>query len=101
MLDAIQQDSAAAHGARRQGGVEGGLLVHPGWLTAGIFQGVHLAMQDGAAVLHPAIMAAANDLAIVHQHRADRNTPLLEPLAGFVYGGLQESGSALVHGFPR
>ncbi|PAV68151.1 hypothetical protein WR25_12215 [Diploscapter pachys] len=80
---------------------EGGLLVNPGWLPTGILQGIHLAMQDGTALLYAAIVATADDPALVHQYRADRNAALLESLAGLVDGGLHKYGSVLIHGISR
>ena len=49
---------------------------------------------SGAAALHPAVMAAPDDAALMHDHRANRNTPFGQSLLGFGNCGLHE----LVHG---
>ena len=41
-------------------------------------------MQDRAALLHAAIVPAADDFAVDHQHRADRDAALGETHAGFL-----------------
>src|ERR1043165_6081973 len=50
--DAVEQDRAAAHRARRERRVEDALAVHGGGAAAGVFEGVHLAVEDRAAALH-------------------------------------------------
>ena len=52
-------------------------------------------MQDGAALLYPAVMAAADDLAVMNQHRADGDTAFSQALAGFFDGSLKKG----IHGW--
>ncbi|MDZ7735630.1 MAG: hypothetical protein U5P41_05660 [Gammaproteobacteria bacterium] len=54
-------------------------------------------MQDGAARLHAAIVATADDPVVVDQDRSDRNAALGEADAGFFNRGLHE----LIHAFLR
>ncbi len=63
----VQQNGAGAHG-----------------------QGVHLPVQHGTPLLYPAVVATANDLAIVHQDRSDGNAALAEAEGRFIDGGLEE-----------
>lgn len=74
--DAIEQDGAAAHRTGRQRRVDGRGTVHRSRLSAGVFDRIHLAMQDGAGLLHTTIVATADDLGGVYQHRADRDAAL-------------------------
>ena len=97
--DAVEQGGAAAHVAGRERRVEHGAAIVGGPEPAGVFQAVHLGVQDGAAVLHAAVVAAADDAAIDDQHRADRNTPLGQPLPGFVDRDLQEGVHDIARGF--
>jgi hypothetical protein len=62
-------------------------------LPADTLQGVHLGIQYGTATLDPAVVAAANDLAGVHDDRADGYPALGQTLAGFFDRGLEK----LVH----
>lgn len=39
----------------------------------GVFQCVHLGVQDGTATLHRAIVSAADNCVVVRQNGADRN----------------------------
>lgn len=65
-------DGASAHHAGAERGIARDVLV--GALPPGVLDRVHLAMQDRIALLHATIMATADDLAVAHQHRADRDT---------------------------
>ncbi|MNR29665.1 hypothetical protein D3C85_1470660 [compost metagenome] len=96
-LDAVQQDRPAAHRARRQGGVQGGLGIEAGGLAPGVFQGVHFAVQDRAALLHAAVMAASDDPVVVHQYRTDRYAALITALLGLFDGCLHERIHGLGH----
>ena len=48
--------------------------------------------------LHPAIMPAADDFSVVHNHRANRNAPFRQPGFGFLDGGLKKwiHGSSMI-----
>ena len=59
-------------------------------MTAGVFQRVHFAVQDGAAILHAAVVATTDDLVAVHDHRADGDATFRQPLAGFLDRGLKK-----------
>ena len=53
-------------------------------------------MQDGAAPLDTAVMASADNLGVMHQHGADRDTAFAESLSGFFDGGFQKGGSRVL-----
>ena len=58
---------------------------------AGVFEAVHLGVQDRAAALDAAIVPAADDAAVDHQHRADRNPALGESQPGLFDRHFQKS----------
>src|SRR5690606_29915293 len=88
--NAVKQDRPGAHGAGRKRGVDHRLPVNLGGLASGVLECIHLPVQNGAAALYPAVMAPADDAAVVHQHRADGNAAFLQAQAGLVDGGLHE-----------
>mmetsp|Transcript_5118 Transcript_5118/g.7864 ORF Transcript_5118/g.7864 Transcript_5118/m.7864 type:complete len:106 (-) Transcript_5118:118-435(-) len=51
-------------------------------------------MQDGAAFLNPLVVAATNNLAIVHDHASDRDPALRKAFTGLVDRGIHEFGVA-------
>src|SRR5439155_21530087 len=57
------------------------LSVDRGGLTAGVLEGIHFAVQDGANLLHAAVVAAPEDRIAVDDHGADRNAALPESLS--------------------
>src|SRR5262249_53209185 len=59
--NSIKHDGAPAHRARRQGRIQGAGPVDECGVTAGIFERIHLAMQDRAATLNASIVSAADD----------------------------------------
>src|SRR5713226_8960256 len=59
--NAVEQNCAAAHRARRQRGVDHALAINSGGLPAGVLEGIHLAMQNRAALLHAPIVSASDD----------------------------------------
>jgi hypothetical protein len=71
--DLVEQRSAAAHVAGRKRRVERAARVLARLEAARVLEGVHLRVQDGAAALHAAVVAAAYDLAVEHEHGADRD----------------------------
>src|SRR5437868_7150679 len=87
--DSVEQNRAGAHGAGRERGIEDAFAVDGGGLAAGIFQRVHFAVQNRAAFLYPPVMAASNDLPLMHNYRADRNAAFRQSLAGFFNCGLK------------
>ena len=72
--NAIEQDRARTHGARRERGVENALRINRRGPSAGVLEGIHFAVQNGAAALHPAVVTASDDLALMHKDRTDRDT---------------------------
>jgi hypothetical protein len=54
-------------------------------------------MQNWAAFLHPAIVAAADDLSSVHNHATDRYPALSRTLARFCNGGAQKLVLEICH----
>jgi hypothetical protein len=71
--DFIEHDRAAAHGAGRESRIERAVTIDARGESAGVAQAIQLAVIDGAARLHSAVMAAADDAAFVHQYRTDGN----------------------------
>src|SRR5262245_41565647 len=69
--NSVEHDRAAAHGARRERRVQSAGPIDECGVTAGIFERVHLAVQDSAATLNASIVAAADDFAVVDDDRAD------------------------------
>src|SRR5689334_14645196 len=69
--DPVEEDGAAAHRARRQGGVHHALAVDGSGVTAGALERVHLAVQHGAAQLDASIVPAPEYSRAMHQHGAD------------------------------
>ena len=88
--DAVQRDRAAAHRARRQGRVDHALAIHLRRVAPRVLERVHLAVQDRAALLHAAVVAAADDASLVHDHRTDRDAAFGEARLRFVDRGLEE-----------
>ena len=80
---------AAAVPARRQGGDHDRVAV--GALAAGLAEGVGLAVHGGVVFLHPAVVAAAEQAAILMvERRADRDSTLRQALAGFGNRGVEQ-----------
>src|SRR5262249_29881714 len=71
--DAVEQNRAAAHRARRERRVDNRLAIDRRRLPAGVLESVHLAMQHGAAALHASIVSASDDAAAVDDDGTDRN----------------------------
>jgi hypothetical protein len=59
-------------------------------VAAGVFEGVHLAVEDGTAALDAAVVASAEDGAAMHEHRSDGDAAFGESLLGFFDGGVHE-----------
>ena len=91
--DAVEQNGAAAHRARRQGGVQRALAIDVRRPATGTFQRVHLAVQDDTASLHPPIATLPENVSVVHQHGADGNAALGQTELSFLDCSPQE----LVH----
>ena len=47
--------------------------IDAGCLPSCVFKRVHLAMQNGAALLHTTVVAATKNAPVMHDHRSDRN----------------------------
>ena len=65
-----------------------------GGQAAGVLERVHFAVEDGIALLHAAVVAAAEDDALADQHAADRDAAFGKTRSGFRDGSLKEG----VHG---
>src|SRR6266403_1259253 len=91
--DAVQENRAAAHRARRERGVDGAVAIDAGGLATGVLERVHLAVENDAASLDPPIVATAEDPPVVHQHRADGDAALGRPALGL----LDRSSQKCVH----
>jgi hypothetical protein len=66
-------------------------------MTPGVFEGVHFSVQDGAAALHPAVVAATDDSPVVNEDGADRDSSLSEPCLG-LFDGRRHEWIRRVHG---
>src|SRR5262249_55998171 len=77
--NAVQQNRARAHGAWGQGCVQDTPSIHGGRAPAGVLQGVHLPVEYRAAILHAAVVPPTDDLPLVDEDGADRDTPLGQP----------------------
>jgi hypothetical protein len=84
--DLIEHDRAAAHGAGGKSRIQRAVTIYARREAAGVAQTIHFAVIDGAAGLHAAVMAAANDAAFVYQYRADGNTAFGKALPGLFDG---------------
>ena len=85
--DAVEQNRAAAHRARRKRRIHDALAIHRRGLPAGTFESVHFAVEHRAALLDSAVVAAAENRAAMHEHGADGNTPFPKAGSGFLDGG--------------
>src|SRR5688572_21677896 len=83
---------AGAQVAGHQRGVEDGVGVGP--LAAGVGEAVDFGVGHRIAVLHPAVVPAADDLVAADEDRADGQAALGKAFPGFVDGGAEEG----VHG---
>ena len=72
-------------------GVEYRLAIYRGGAAACIFQGIHLTVPDGAAVLHAPVVTAAYNLSSMYQHGADWYAAFRQPQAGLFNGSSEES----------
>lgn len=83
LWDSVEQDRSAAHRAGREGGVNRAAVVNGGGEASGVFEAIHFGVVDDAAVLHPAVVSASDDLAVEHKHGADGNSTLGQAFEGF------------------
>src|SRR6185312_15862257 len=88
--DSVKQDSSGTHGAGGKSGVEYRLAIYRCGAAACIFQGIHLTVPDGAAVLHAPVVTAAYNLSSMYQHRADWYAAFCQPQAGLFNGSSEE-----------
>src|SRR2546426_944222 len=86
----VQENGAAAHGARRQRGVQHAFAIDGSRLAAGVLERVHFPVEDHAPALHATVVTATDDPPLVHEHGADRNTSFARAEPGFVDGRLHE-----------
>jgi hypothetical protein len=101
--NSVEEDGAAAHGAGRERGVERALTVDPRGLTAPVFQRVHLAVPDDAALLDPPVVTAPEDAPTMLDDGADRDSAPAQAELRFLDGDAQElvHGPKLAHPTPR
>src|SRR5690606_31433457 len=90
LRDPVQQDRPTAHRARRERGVEHRLGVDARRLSAGVLECVHLAMANGTALLHAAVVTAPDDPAPMDDDRADGNATLRQSLLRLGNAGSHE-----------
>src|SRR4051812_17363092 len=72
--DAVEQDRAGAHVARREGGVHRRGPVDPRMQPAGVLQRVGLPVPDRAALLDAAVVTGTEHATVGDEHGADRDT---------------------------
>src|SRR2546426_11833687 len=60
--NAVKENRTAAHRTWRERGVHGAVAIDAARLTTGILERVHLAVQNDTALLHPPIVATAENL---------------------------------------
>lgn len=87
--DLIEEDGAAAHDAGGEGGVDRRTPVVDGRQTPRVLEGIHLGMENGRPLLHPAVVAAADDFPVDLQSRADGNAASVPSLPGFIDGDFE------------
>jgi hypothetical protein len=85
---------AGAHRARRQRRVHRARAIDRCGLAAGALERVHLAVQNGAALLDAPVVAASDDRGAVHEQGADRNAAFRLSALCFVDGRSEK----LIHG---
>ena len=95
----VEQGRPAAHVAGGEGRVEDAALVLGGSQAAGVFEAIHLAVEDGAAPLDASVVAAADDFAVEDEYRADGNSAFGQTDLGFaerfIEEGIGHSGSGV------
>ena len=67
--DAVEERSAATHGAWRQGGIEDTFAIDACGETTGVFETVHLGVMDHTALLLALVVAATDDVSVVDEDR--------------------------------
>src|SRR4030095_3828658 len=92
--DAVEQNRPGAHRARRRGRVQDTSRIHGGPEPAGVFQSVHLTVEDSAAPLHAAIVPPPDDLTFIDEDGSDRDAALGQPSLRLDNRRIEE----LVHG---
>ncbi len=81
--NAVEEDGSAAHGAGGEGGVELAFAIDGSALAAGVFEGIHFTMEDGAIFLNAAVVAPPEDFSLVDEDAADGDAAFSESKAGF------------------
>ena len=74
--DAVEENCAAAHRAGRQCRVDRALAIDLCRSAAGVFEGVHLAVEHDTPALNAPIVAAPEDSSAMHEDGADGNPAL-------------------------
>src|ERR1044072_1792204 len=87
----IKQDGSGAHRAGRESCLNLPATTNIRRLPSGIFQAVHLAVMNHAALLHALIVAAPDNLSVTNEHRADRNAAFAQTALRFVDRRAQKS----------
>src|SRR5439155_26601657 len=70
--------------------IEGAFVIHARGLPPGIFERIHFAMQNDAAILHAPIVSSANDLPPMNEDRPNRDSSLSSALLGLFDRRLHE-----------
>src|SRR3989442_6393343 len=88
--NAVKENRTAAHRTWRERGVHDAVAIDAARLTTGILERVRLAVENDAALLHPPIVATAENLPVVNEDRADGDTSLGQPALRFLDRRSQE-----------
>ena len=86
----VEQGRPAAHVAGGEGRVEDAALVLGDSQAAGVFEAIHLGVEDGAAPLDASVVAAADDFAVEDEYRADGNSAFGQAELGFAERFIEE-----------
>jgi len=99
----VEKNGAAAHGTGRKRGVKHAFTVNRRRLASGIFQGVHVTMQDGTAFLHATSVSSAKDSSLVNHYGSNGNTAFTQTQPCFFDGCFDELivAGGLVRGHGR
>src|SRR6266545_2058905 len=81
--DAVEENRAAAHRARRERRIHDAVSIDGGRSTACVLERVHLAMKDRATLLNAPIVSAPEDDTAMDERGADRNAALSESTFSF------------------
>jgi len=89
--DAVKHYRAAAHHARRDGGIECTCVIYACRLTAGVFYGGNRGVKYRIAALYAPVMASADYFVMINKHCTNRYAAVGKASPGFDDGLVHES----------